>query len=56
MTLAQEQEVRSRKAEQNAKIATFEAERKREGEQSQIQADRQIQEAGNRPRQGVAYA
>ena len=46
MTLAQEQEVRSRKAEQNAKIATFEAERKREGEQSQIQADRQIQEAG----------
>ena len=46
MTLAQEQEVRTRKAEQNAKIASIEAERKREAEQSQILADRQIQEAG----------
>jgi uncharacterized membrane protein YqiK len=46
MTLAQEQEVRMRKAEQNAKIASIEAERKREAEQSQILADRQIQEAG----------
>lgn len=46
MTLAQEQEVRSRKAEQAAKVASIEAERKREAEQSQIAADRQIQEAG----------
>jgi uncharacterized membrane protein YqiK len=46
MTLAQEQEVRSRQAEQGAKIASIEAERKREAEQSKIQADRQIQEAG----------
>src|SRR4029077_10023011 len=34
------------KAEQNAKIASIEAERQREAEQSQIQADRQIKEAG----------
>lgn len=46
MTLAQEQEVRMRKAEQTAKIASIEAERKREAEQSQIVADRQIREAG----------
>jgi uncharacterized membrane protein YqiK len=46
MTLAQEQEVRSRQAEQAAKVASIEAERKREAEQSQIAADRQIKEAG----------
>src|SRR4029078_4632896 len=46
MTLAQEQEVRSRTAEQAAKVAAFEAARKQEAEQSQIAADRQIQEAG----------
>ena len=46
MTLAQEQEVRMRKAEQNAKIASIEAERKREAEQSLILADRQVREAG----------
>ena len=46
MTLAQEQEVRMRKAEQNAKIASIEAERKREAEQALIVADRQTREAG----------
>jgi uncharacterized membrane protein YqiK len=46
MTLAQEQEVRNRKAEQNAKIASIEAERKREAEQALIVADRQTREAG----------
>ena len=46
MTLAQEQEVRNRTAEQAAKVAAFEAARKQEAEQSQIAADRQIQEAG----------
>lgn len=46
MTLAQEQEVRMRQAEQNAKIASIEAERKREAEQSLILADRQTREAG----------
>ncbi|HFK8091853.1 TPA: flotillin family protein [Escherichia coli] len=48
MTLEQEQEqeqqVKTRTAEQNAKIAAFEAERRREAEQTRILAERQIQE------------
>lgn len=46
MTLEQEQEqqVKTRTAEQNARIAAFEAERRREAEQTRILAERQIQE------------
>lgn len=44
MTLEQEQQVKTRTAEQNAKIAAFEAERHREAEQTRILAERQIQE------------
>ncbi|EFO4707321.1 flotillin family protein [Escherichia coli] len=48
MTLEQEQEqeqqVKPRTAEQNARIAAFEAERRREAEQTRILAERQIQE------------
>ena len=36
MTLEQEQQVKTRTAEQNAKIAAFEAERRREAEQTRI--------------------
>ncbi|ENC7867714.1 flotillin family protein [Escherichia coli] len=42
MTL--EQQVKTRTAEQNARIAAFEAERRREAEQTRILAERQIQE------------
>lgn len=45
MSLEQEQQIKTRTAEQNSKIATFEAERRREAEQSRILAERQIQEA-----------
>ncbi|EFP7180243.1 TPA: hypothetical protein JN717_003809, partial [Shigella flexneri] len=44
MTLEQEQQVKTRTAEQNARIAAFEAERRREAEQTRILAERQIQE------------
>ncbi|EES6209214.1 flotillin family protein [Escherichia coli] len=40
----QEQQVKTRTAEQNARIAAFEAERRREAEQTRILAERQIQE------------
>ena len=39
-----EQQVKTRTAEQNARIAAFEAERRREAEQTRILAERQIQE------------
>lgn len=45
MTLEQEQQVKTRTAGQNAKIAAYEAERHREAEQSRILAERQIQES-----------
>lgn len=44
MTLEQEQQVKTRTAEQNARIAAFEAERRHEAEQTRILAERQIQE------------
>ncbi|EPC8479544.1 flotillin family protein [Escherichia coli] len=40
MTLEQEQQVKTRTAEQNARIAAFEAERRREAEQTRILAER----------------
>lgn len=45
MTFDQEQQVKTRSAEQSANIAVFEAERRREAEQSRISTERQIQEA-----------
>ena len=42
MTLEQEQQVKTRTAEQNAKIAAFEAERRREAEQTRILAEREV--------------
>lgn len=45
MTLEQEQQIKTRTAEQNAKIATFEAERRREAEGSRILSEQQIQQA-----------
>ena len=48
MTLEQEQQVKTRTAEQNAKIAAFEAERRREAEQTRILAERQIQAVRSR--------
>ncbi|MGA0421928.1 hypothetical protein ACO2XV_06575 [Escherichia coli] len=51
-TLEQEQQVKTRTAEQNARIAAFEAERRREAEQTRILAERQIQETEDPPRTG----
>lgn len=48
MTLEQEQQVKTRTAEQNARIAAFEAERRREAEQTRILAERQIKLASGR--------
>lgn len=45
MSLDQEQQIKTRSAEQSSKIATYEAERRREAEQSRIMSERQIQEA-----------
>ncbi len=51
MTLEQEQQVKTRTAEQNAKIAAFEAERRREAEQTRIWLNDRFRN-GNRPRTG----
>ena len=44
-TLAQQQEVATREAEQAAAIASIQAQRKREAEQARIDAERQVKEA-----------
>ena len=44
-TLAQQQEVSTREAEQAAQVAAFQAQRKRESEEARIMAERQVQEA-----------
>src|SRR5262245_5102642 len=44
-TLAQQQEVASREAEQTAQVATIQAQRKREAEHARIDAERQVKEA-----------
>jgi uncharacterized membrane protein YqiK len=44
-TLAQQQDIATREAEQNAQVAAIQAQRKREAEQAQIDAERQVKEA-----------
>jgi uncharacterized membrane protein YqiK len=44
-TLAQQQEVSTREAEQSAAVASIQAQRKREAEQARIDAERQVKEA-----------